>query len=491
MRIAGNILKAVVASNVFLCLGGVSSQALANQTLSQSNTYQLEATALIRNRCGVTTPSSQAFLLVHNRDFSLNKFVKADQEGNLTLELEQQTATVTLVNTKHSSSSWADKQLVQSLELTTFVNAPVRDLGEFIADYGHGSDGCECVRQKVRLTNTSETEYSDSSSLEGHDNRYSSSFSSSRIGQDNYTVTVCREPEGQWPTLTAMMTYHQPYRTYSGELSSYDPASPIDIKLNQPNDNIHVDSSKKLSHINAFALVDGQQRFYGLQKASQSDSQIHFVETPATNRFVVSAYEDLSSLFSDESVTPDLAGGVLINNSTREYKTKPANSADLAFGDAQTFLTTLNRFLNDNSQYDFSSNTENDAVIFEFSAFGRKLPPMLSWKVHVPPQGALPDLNNLDLRELALDTEDSSPVNYFKFSIASVDSLSANGYENWLKQHFNIIQTSGVSAGKGSRTIQYSNGRSKDDLHQLNGQLFRIAKAFEKLFEKNQAEQRD
>ncbi len=365
------------------------------------------------DRCGKPYEPLDAFVIIHNDDFSTKEFITADASGAFSYETENDKETITI-----GLKERPDAEGHRELSLRTFVDQPVKDIGniEFInvileADIYFDDvliDGplVESAYFRVHGVDAAFTKSSDSG------------FAAVR-------ARICKTDEGLLSPYSATVTYADSlmtepsalYGQYVSEGSNYAFADIQGVKVN-------VTSNSPAPYFRADTFVDGKSHF------ESADGPFVFPYANA-DFYRVMAFGPQDEAYQD----PETGASVSSSSILRKTFTNTDEVVELNF--LVNPIPNLKDFIRGNGgSYDFEA-VAAQADYFIVTTYLKDLYLdvfWLDWNFTGPLKGSFPTLSQLGINDfLDLDNLDQSTgVSAHRFSLAGNES--AQGYSDYLEQ---------------------------------------------------------
>lgn len=400
-----------------------SPQPPSTQPQTDPNAKPILAFSVVQsNSCNVKTPDLDARLIIHNSDFSTQSIHEPDENGLLSVEMDTQRATFSLI--------FKEKFLREdpiAIKAMTFSNASIQDYGEFETVFRDESDDTVCECESILAPNLI-----DSLDLTGgfiDTNSVKAPFGYRFYDNANQlNIEHCKGIEqSSWPDVVLVGIYNN--QMFGERLSAFNPTEGFSpVKPSKQGVAVQVETNKAITFRSGYAYVGDEVPLITRQ---------HWMPDQALN--IIPLDEANAYRISVTTSTTDYAGsqGNTLKYFTfgaKSYNTIPTSPVTINMESDESLQKIVKEI--DESRLEVNqlsiSNTHDiyyiSTVLFEESEYE----PYFEWTIRQNPQNPLGSIENFSLVGTGIDLIPPTQLGQAQLSFRAIDYENVNGFDEFL-----------------------------------------------------------
>jgi len=386
--------------------------------------YLYSAKAKLKNECGVESANQNAYMIVHNDDFSTLTTIDADVNGDMSYKSDKALESITIVST-HLEMETGEP----ALKMTTYLGvAPGNFDTQF--NYTGGKDGCNCNTSTITATLPDDMAFTYPDRVE-----VTGFTSYGEIDRDNSqyltieNAELCLAPGEAGKPIEVAIEYRPAFidewDEYVAYSSSYQLGDELQIvnKAESLNVDISIPSSTEIndSFNYAFTVKDGKWigPTFNYDVDSFTETEFKLFEFEQTDFYLLSLG---TNLWQEDEIR-------VIAYHDAYFNQRP-QTAELStdFIDENMALSIANQ---DTGSYDYSNLTMFDFMTSHLTDNSSNF----DWYIVMPLKGKVPNFEALELKDQSVLATMFTDVNSLSYR------LSLKGYEQNVDSYEDVIST--------------------------------------------------
>lgn len=416
-----NIITTALLLTLSACGGSGGSSSSDNQSSNNTTPPQQSAItiqAVYIDACGNETNATDAALLIHNSDYSNKQIVNANVSGEMSYLSDNATETISIVM---RGSELVDG--VKPIELTTYVDHPVIDMGVIYINTNDKSQ-CSCEVVDLRVNVPARPNDLGSPYIDGEE-QFQDVYGAQGYAQ--YTgIERCSSPGTSKSPLSVHVDYFGPEESFANYINETPLPSEIDtVVLGTPASVLSPNANRQIS-----AFIDGEYHFRSY--AYDDITNIYSYPFEGIEFYSVDAYS-----FEDLYGIPNVDSAYLF--SLKSENTRNINQTfDLPMVSVD-YAELLAILVSDSGEYDFSSSNAFDYMTVSVTASGYA-GDILDWYMYAPTSGMVPKIENIDLSQFMSDSEFEARAERLNMSVGARGYQGITSYSDFLQSKVNRKQ---------------------------------------------------